>query len=110
FDFVYNARYSPRVGTLASKIYPDDISSKDKAKRWHKLNDTMEKVVKERNSLMIGKIEEIMITDKKGIEFRGRTRNFKEIVFNGNDKLKIGDLIKIKITELDKWVLKGEMI
>lgn len=110
FDFVYNARYSPRVWTLASKIYPDDISSQDKAKRWHRLNDIMEKVVKDRNSLMIWKIEELMITDKKWSEFRWRTRNFKEIVFNWLDELKIWDLIKIKITELDKWVLKWEMI
>jgi len=37
-DFVYIARYSVRQGTLASKIYPDDVPDAIKAERWHTLN------------------------------------------------------------------------
>jgi len=47
-DFVYIARYSVRPGTLASKIYPDDIDDEIKAKRWHILNDVLKQNVLKR--------------------------------------------------------------
>jgi tRNA A37 methylthiotransferase MiaB len=53
FDFVYNARYSVRAGTIAAKIFPDDISGEKKAERWHKLNDKLLESVEKRNKLMI---------------------------------------------------------
>jgi tRNA-2-methylthio-N6-dimethylallyladenosine synthase len=62
FDFVYNARYSVRKGTIAEKIYPDNISSETKAERWHKLNNLLLESVEKRNNLMIGKIEEVLIS------------------------------------------------
>ncbi len=34
FSRAFVARYSPRPGTLASKIYPDDIPPKEKKRRW----------------------------------------------------------------------------
>ncbi|MBT3729720.1 hypothetical protein HOB94_05520 [bacterium] len=53
FDFTYNARYSVRKGTIAEKIYPDDISNEEKAIRWHKLNDELLESVTKRNNLML---------------------------------------------------------
>jgi tRNA-2-methylthio-N6-dimethylallyladenosine synthase len=53
FDFVYNARYSVRKGTIAEKIYPDNISDEIKAKRWHTLNDLLLENIQKRNKLMI---------------------------------------------------------
>jgi tRNA-2-methylthio-N6-dimethylallyladenosine synthase len=53
FDFVYNARYSVRKGTIAAKIYPDDVPDEIKAKRWHKLNDLLLENIQKRNKMMI---------------------------------------------------------
>jgi len=53
FDFVYNARYSVRKGTIAEKIYPDNISEETKAKRWHILNDLLLENIEIRNELMV---------------------------------------------------------
>ena len=39
FDFSYNARYSVRKWTIASKMFPDDVSDEIKAERWHILNN-----------------------------------------------------------------------
>jgi tRNA A37 methylthiotransferase MiaB len=61
FDFSYTARYSVRANTLASKIMPDDVPDVVKAKRWHILNDLLLEKVYERNSLMLGRNEEILI-------------------------------------------------
>ncbi len=110
FDFVYNARYSVRTWTIAAKLFPDDISEKVKAERWHILNDKLLESVTKRNKLMLWKIEEILISWKKEWQFFGRTRNFKEVFFKMEPSLKIWDIVKVKITDLDKYVLKWELV
>jgi tRNA-2-methylthio-N6-dimethylallyladenosine synthase len=65
FDYAFIARYSVRQGTLASKMYPDDIPDEVKAERWHILNDILLKNLIERNKLMLDRIEPLMITGKK---------------------------------------------
>ncbi len=110
FDFVYNARYSVRKGTIAEKIYPDNISEEVKAKRWHKLNDLLLENIQTRNKLMLNRKEDILVSWEKDWYFYGRTRNFKEVFFKKNKKIKIWDIVKVKITNLDKYVLKWELI
>lgn len=127
FDFAYNARYSVRPQTLAAKIYPDDVPNTVKAERWHQINAKLEECVEKRNSLLIGKVEEVMINGERDEQWFGRTRNFKEVFFDkqtttpelvegessmseGHWYVKIGDIVKVKITQLDRWVLKGERV
>jgi len=62
FDFVYIARYSVRPGTIASKMYPDDVPDSVKAERWHTLNNMLLESIQKRNKLMIGREEEILIS------------------------------------------------
>lgn len=111
FDFSFTARYSVRTGTIASKIYPDDVPDTVKAERWHILNDLLLESVLKRNKLMLWREEEIMISGNKDWYSFWRTRNFKEVYIK--DELisqKPGDLVKVKITELDRYVLKWELI
>lgn len=107
FDFTYNARYSVRKWTIAEKIYPDDISNETKAERWHILNELLLESVTNRNSSMIWLTQEVLVSWQKDEEYYGRTRNFKEIYFPVIDWVKIWDIVNVKITKLDKYVLKG---
>jgi len=107
-DFAYIARYSVRNGTLASKIYPDDIPDSVKAQRWHQLNNILEKNVKKRWEKMIGKVEEILISSEKDEQFSGRTRNFKEVFFPKSENIHIWDIVKVKIIGVNDWVLLWE--
>jgi len=111
FDFAYIARYSPRPGTISADKKTDDIPFKEKARRWDILNTILQKSVTKRSKLMIGRIEEILIsgTGKKWT-LSGRTRNFKEVFIDELPNIKIGDIVKVHITELDRWVLKGKVI
>jgi tRNA A37 methylthiotransferase MiaB len=59
---------------------------------------------------MLGREEEILIGWSKDEHFYGRTRNFKEVFFDKNDKNKIGDIVKVKITDLDRYVLHWKQI
>ncbi len=110
FDFSFTARYSVRKWTIASKIYPDDIPDDLKAVRWHELNDMLLDTVTKRNELMLGREEEVLISSKKDEYFAWRTRNFKEIFFLWKQDNKIWDLVKVRITQLDRYVLKWELI
>lgn len=124
FDFAYIARYSSRSGTLATTRYEDDIPSSEKARRWRILNDILRETVHTRNLLMIWREEEILITSEwKDETLVGRTRNFKEVFIQkapfvrGDSEsqgdfapIQVGDLVKVKIIEGDRWVLKGERI
>ncbi len=110
FDFAYIARYSVRPWTIAAKIYPDDVPDYIKAERWHKLNNALMKSSTQRNMLMICREEEVIIYWESENQFFGRTRNFKEVFFEKDKKYKVWDLVKVKICEIDKWVLRGDLI
>ena len=112
FDFAYNARYSVRTWTIASKMFPDDITDAQKAERWHILNDKLLENILKRNEKMLGTIEEVLVSGQKDEYFFWRTRNFKEIYFEvPEDKnVKIWDLVKVRLDELDRYVIKWTLI
>ena len=110
FDFCFTARYSVRKDTLASKIYPDDISNEIKAERWHILNNLLLENITKRNTLLLWRKEEILIAWIKDDCFFGGTRNFKEVFFEKNDKNKVWDIVTVEITELDRYVLHGKHV
>ncbi len=43
FDIAYVNKYSPRKGTMSAKLYSNDISQKEKKRRWQILNDLVNK-------------------------------------------------------------------
>ncbi len=111
FDVAFIARYSARTGTTATNRFEDDISPSEKARRWTILNDILRVTAQSRNLLMVGRIEEILISwEWKDETWVGRTRNWKEVFIPKTDIVKIWDLVKVRITEGDKWVLKGERV
>ena len=111
FDFSYNARYSVRKWTIASKMFPDDVSDEIKAERWHILNNKLLENILKRNKKMLWTIEEVLVSGQKDEFFFWRTRNFKEIYFEANEnEVKIWDLVKVKLTELDRYVIKWSLV
>lgn len=110
FDFAYIARYSVRPGTRASDTLEDDVSPKEKARRWNVLNSVLAESVAKRNALMLGKTEDILITGpgREGNEKTGRSRNFKEVFFDSDAP--IGSIVKVRIIDQDRWVLRGEEV
>jgi tRNA A37 methylthiotransferase MiaB len=109
FDFAYIARYSVRPNTLAAKLMPDDVPDSVKAERWHILNNLLLENIGKRNQLMLGRTEEVLISGEKDEQFFGRTRNFKEVFFKKSPDLQVGDIVQVRITDLDRYVLRGEL-
>lgn len=89
----------------------DTVPMKEKARRWDILNTILYESVQKRNTLMLGRTEEILITGEgKEEQLIGRTRNFKEVHIDMNNAIQIGDIVTVKITESDRWILKGKVI
>jgi tRNA-2-methylthio-N6-dimethylallyladenosine synthase len=85
----------------------DTVSLEEKARRWNILNTLLYQSTQKRNELMIGRTEEILISGvEKDEQLVGRTRNFKEVRIIDSGKIRVGDLVRVKIVELDRWVLR----
>lgn|GEM_PF-3198693 len=72
----------------------------------------MYQIVQERNRMMIGQEEVIMVSkinDEDGT-ISGRTRNFREVFAPKNESIRIGELIPVKISDIDRWVLRGNYL
>ena len=110
FDFIYNSKYSIRKGTIAAKLYPDDISNEVKAERWHILNNLLKENVLKRNKLMLWRIEKILISWIKDWLYFWRTRNFKEVHFESDEKLDIWALIKVKLEKVGWFIIKWKKV
>lgn len=106
FDYAFIARYNTRNGTVASK-WEDDVPAREKARRWSILNDILQKTAHARNTRMIGRKEEILITSGTDDSWTGRTRNFKEVYIPKDPAISIGATVLVKITSLDGWILRG---
>ncbi len=104
FDMAYIAKYSPRPQTAAAKL-KDNVTQKEKKKRWRCLTDILRKTALENNKKLLHKTVTILAEN----ENFGRTNTFKDVKFKGNKKL-MGKFVRIKIIEAKPWGLKGEIL
>ena len=104
----YIAKFSPRPGTAAAKL-KDNVSPKEKERRYKILTEILKETALEKNKKYIGRTIEVLIEAEQGGYLRGKTRNHKTIKFIGPKNL-IGQFVKIKITDALPWGLKGNLI
>lgn len=117
FDMAYIAQYSPRQQTQAIKM-KDNISKKEKKRRWKILSKLLEKTALGKNKSYLGKKLTVLADIEKNGFFYGKTRNYKTVKFPAvalaaagkqNTNL-VGQFVKVKITNALPWGLKGELI
>ena len=105
FDMAYIAQYSPRFGTPAAKL-KDNITRPEKKQREKILNEILRKTALENNKKYINKIVEVLIENKKGNYYFGRTRTFKNVKVNPAPLLK-QKWCWVKITKAGPWGLEA---
>jgi tRNA-2-methylthio-N6-dimethylallyladenosine synthase len=112
FDFSYMFFYSERPGTLAAKKYPDDIPLEVKKRRLAEVIEKQSQLSLERNKLDIGKEQLILIegaSKKSDEELKGKNSANKVVIISKGN-YKIGDYVKVKITDCTPATLFGEVI
>lgn len=112
YDGAYMFKYSPREGTKAFKM-DDDVTEATKGKRLQEIIDLQQQISFEKNQELIGKDEIILVEglSKKSDDFiAGRTDTNKVVIVAVNEKIKIGDYVKVKITKATSGTLFGDYI
>ncbi len=110
YDAAYTFLYSKRSGTPAAKMenqVPEDI----KHQRLERLMELQNKISFEINKKLEGTIQEVLAEGESRTDsgvWTGRTRSGKIVLWPKNGEETIGELVQVKITQPQTWVLKGE--
>ena len=110
FDMVYSFLYSPRVGTVASRM--DGVVPRDvKDKRMAELLKLQDSISLEKNSPYEGKILRVLVDslEERGGEmiYTGRTDTNKLVHFKG-ENINIGDFVFVEIEKIQPFDLIGK--
>lgn len=115
FDVVHVAMYSPRRGTPAPEVWPDDVPPAEKKRRRRAVEDTQREIAFRRNQALVGEVAEVLVEgpsqrrkDQRSTTKRwgGRTRTNK-LVFFPHDGNPTGELAPVRITQAAPWYLDG---
>ena len=111
YDAAYTFLYSPRSGTPAAKMdgqVPDEV----KHERLERLMALQNQISLEINDQLSGTVQEVLVegpsrTDKN--IWTGRTRTGKIVLWPHRGEA-VGELVRVRITQPQTWVLKGERV
>ena len=102
------APYSPRRGTVASKLYPDDVSKAVKKKRMAVLSKIQHAIQLEMNESFVGKTVDIIVEGKTGGKSFGRTIDNRMIFLEGD--IPEGECVKVKLSHATAGPIYGELV
>ena len=109
YDSAFMFKYSERPGTYASKHLEDNVPEDVKVRRLNEIIALQNRLSAESNQRCIGKTYEVLV---EGVSKRardqlfGRTEQNKVVVFDRGTH-RIGDLVRVRITESSSATLKG---
>ena len=98
-----------QMGTYASKYLPDDVPEEIKIRRLNEMIELQNQLSAESNAKDVGKIFEVLaegVSKRSKEQLFGRTEQNKVVVFDRGSH-RIGDFVKVKITESSSATLKG---
>ena len=102
-------KYSERPGTYASKHLPDDVPEEVKIRRLNEMIELQNQLSAESNARDVGKTFEVLVegvSKRSKEQLFGRTEQNKVVVFDRGTH-RIGDLVRVRITESSSATLKG---
>jgi len=113
YSLSYMFYYSERPGTMAAKKYEDDVPLEVKKRRLNEVIAIQMQVAHDHNKTDIGKTFKVLIegdSKRSDKDFKGRTSQFKVVVFPKTENLKKGDYVDVKIKEVTSSTLIGEIV
>lgn len=109
YDSAFMFKYSERPGTYASKNLPDDVPEEVKIRRLNEIIALQNRLSAASSVHCIGRTYEVLVegvSKRSRDQLFGRTEQNRVVVFDrGNHR--IGDFVKVKITESGSATLKG---
>ena len=111
YDNAFTFIFSARKGTPADKL-KDNTTLKEKEERLQRLNEVVNKYFLENNKKLEGSILPVLVegvSTKKNMYY-GYSDTNKLINFTSKEKIKVGDIVNVKITSAKTWSLDGERV
>ncbi|MGL5920823.1 MAG: tRNA (N6-isopentenyl adenosine(37)-C2)-methylthiotransferase MiaB [Bacteroidales bacterium] len=112
FDAAFMFKYSERPGTYASKHLKDDISEEIKIKRLEEIIALQNQLSLQCNKSTIGKEYEVLVegvSKRSREDLFGRTEHNRVVVFPRGGH-RIGEFVKVRITDVTSATLRGELV
>lgn len=112
FDAAFMFKYSERPGTYASKHLKDDISEEVKIKRLEEIINLQNQLSLQSNQSTIGKEYEVLVegvSKRSREDLFGRTEHNRVVVFPRGGH-RIGEFVKVRITDVTSATLRGELV
>lgn len=110
YDMAYTFMYSKRSGTPATE-FTDQVPKEVAKERFNRLLTLQNEISLAKNKKLVDQTVEVLFEGESKNDsncYTGRTRGNKIVLWQASDRnLKIGDLIQIKITDAQTWLLKG---
>lgn len=109
YDSAFMFKYSERPGTYASRHLPDDVPEETKIRRLNEMIALQNELSAESYRKDIGKVVEIMVegvSKRSREQLFGRTQQNKVVVFDRGTH-RIGDFVKVRVTDASSATLKG---
>src|SRR5262249_47408312 len=110
YDFAYLFKYSPREGTKAWRVLPDDVGETEKLRRLELLIEQQEAISLARNRALIGREVEGLVEGparRPDGALVGRSREFKTTVFAARG-VAVGDLVRVRVVSVSSHTLTAE--
>ena len=109
YDSAFMFKYSERPGTYASKHLADDVPEEVKIRRLNELIALQNNLSAQSNQRSVGQEYEILI---EGVSKRSRDQLFgrtgqNKVVVIDRENWKIGDKVRVRITDSSSATLKG---
>lgn len=112
YDSAFMFKYSERPGTYASRHLPDDVPEEVKLARLAEMIELQTRLSAKSNAADIGKTFDVLIegySKRSREQLCGRTGQNKMVVFD-KGSCRIGQTVKVKITDSSSATLKGETV
>ena len=112
FDNAFIFKYSPRPGTRSAAL-PDDVPTAEKECRDQVLLADQERRGQARNDRLVGTVREVMAegpSKRNAARWAGRDGGNRIVVWDASDGARVGDLVKLRITEAHPQILIGERV
>ena len=113
YDFAYMFKYSERPGTFASKHLPDDVPDEVKSRRLQEIIELQNELSLASNRRDVGREFEVLVegtSRKRKEQLFGRNSQNKVIVFDASDDVKVGDYLRVRVTDCTPATLLGVRI
>ena len=110
FDQIFNFKYSPRPGTEALNMKDLEIEDEIGSARLIELIELHKRYLEESMPKLVGTTVNVLVESlKPNGEVSGYTDNYLQVFAKGSDEL-LGKFVDIKIVDVTRTALKGEVV